>query len=185
MRKFIIAWIVLRCVRSLDLLQPCEVVEAVRRDGDPRWRGGWLLETREPGADGEEDLPSNTNDAHFNDFKLVRELGPPGAFAISAVHPKGIGIAAKETNCRSVLLPQTPENTLRSYLVSIRPKLQRVCDNLPFSRPGSSNCRSLAFCSGFEIWPGRCMSCRKHAPPGAIVYVPRRRSLRGVESCFT
>merc|ERR1719353_476565 len=77
------------------------VVEAVRRDGDPRWRGGWLLETREPGADGEEDLPSNTNDAHFNDFKLVRELG-------------------------------------------------------------------------FEIWPGRCMSCRKHAPPGAIVYVALR-----------
>jgi hypothetical protein len=77
------------------------VVEAVRRDGDSRWRGGWLLETREPGADGEEDLPSNTNDAHFNDFKLVRELG-------------------------------------------------------------------------FEIWPGRCMSCRKHAPPGAIVYVALR-----------
>jgi hypothetical protein len=78
------------------------VVEAVQRDGTPRWKGGWLIKTTEPDdSPTASDLPSNTNDAHFNDFKLVRELG-------------------------------------------------------------------------FEIWPGRCMSCRKHAPPGAIVYVALR-----------
>jgi hypothetical protein len=86
----------------VDVISPdASVVEEKRRDGLPRWKSGWLIKTTNdqiPCKEGVQCLPSNTNDAHFDDFKLVRELG-------------------------------------------------------------------------FKIHPGRCLTCRRHAPPGAIIHV--------------